>query len=289
MALADSPSPNPSRLREGDYWTAADLARDLTALGLHPGTIVMAHVGFRSVGRCINGADTLIAAIREAIGGEGTLVVATDWHAPYLEDDLLDDSGRVPAEWREHIPPFDPATSRSMRDNGVFAEWVRTTPGAVRSRNPNCSVAAIGARAEWLIADQPLDYGYGPGSPLAKLVEAGGCVAMIGARGISMTLLHHAENLADVPGKIILREEIPYATPEGTVWRMNEEYESSDAIVSGFSDDYFDDILADFVATGQARAGKVGDADALLIDARAIVAFAAGWIERAVAAQRPPG
>ncbi|UUL81745.1 aminoglycoside 3-N-acetyltransferase [Sphingomonas qomolangmaensis] len=264
------------------------MARDLTALGLDPGAIVMAHVGFRSVGRCINGADTLIAAIRQAIGSEGTLVVATDWHAPYLEDDLLDDSGRVPAEWREHISPFDPATSRSMRDNGVFAEWMRTTRGAVRSRNPNCSVAAIGARAEWLIADQPLDYGYGPGSPLAKLLEAGGSVAMIGAPGISMTLLHHAENLADVRGKIILREEIPYATPEGTVWRMNEEYESSDAIVPGFSDDYFDDILADFVTTGQARAGKVGDADTLLIDARAIVAFATGWIERAVAAQRPP-
>ncbi len=83
---------------------------------------------------------------------------------------------------------------------GILAEFIRTTPGARRSGNPGASVAAIGAQAEWLTADHPLDYGYGPGSPLAKLVEAGGKVLMAGAPPDTMTLLHHAEHLARIPG-----------------------------------------------------------------------------------------
>ncbi|WP_219417977.1 AAC(3) family N-acetyltransferase [Pseudonocardia nigra] len=42
-----------------------------------------------------------------------------------------------------------------------------------RSANPGASFAALGARAEWFSAGRPLDYGYGPGSPLAKLVDVG--------------------------------------------------------------------------------------------------------------------
>ena len=34
----------------------------------------------------------------------------------------------------------------------------------------------MGARAQWLCAEHPLHYGYGPGSPFAKLIEAGGKV-----------------------------------------------------------------------------------------------------------------
>ncbi len=110
---------------------------------------------------------------------------------------------------------FDPAASRAVRDNGILAEFIRTTPGARRSGNPGASVAAIGARADWLTADHPLDYGYGPGSPLAKLMEAGGKVLMAGAPPDTMTLLHHAEHLARIPGKRVRRYEVPLVTADG--------------------------------------------------------------------------
>jgi len=41
----------------------------------------------------------------------------------------------------------------------------------------------VSPRREWSTANHPLDYGYGPGAPLAKLVEVGGKVVMIGAVG----------------------------------------------------------------------------------------------------------
>ncbi len=265
--------------------TEDDLAADLARLGLVEGDVVMAHVGFRSVGRCIGGPATLVDALRRVLGSAGTLMVATDWFAPYLEDDLLDEEGRVPAALKPHIPPFDPATSRAMRDNGVIPEWVRTTPGARRSGNAGCSVAAVDARADWITADQPLDYGYGAGSPLAKLVEAGGRVLMIGAPWETMTLLHHAEHLADIPGKRVLRFEVPYrAADGGTVWRMTEEYESTEAIVAGLPDDYFADVLRDFVGAGQGVTGMVGNAEALMVEARVVTAFAVDWLERRFAA-----
>ena len=90
---------------------------------------------------------------------------------------------------------------------GVLAETLRTWPGALRSRNPGASMVAIGARARWLTADHPYDYGYGPGSPLAKLVEADGSVALLGSDLDQVTLLHLSEHLAELPNKRVVRRD----------------------------------------------------------------------------------
>ena len=226
----------------------------------------------------LGGPDTLIGALRDAVGPEGTVMAYADWDAGY--EDLLDADGRVPDNWRPHVPPFDPATARAVRDNGVLPEFLRTTPGALRSGNPGASVVAIGARADWLTANHPIDYGYGPGSPLAKLVEAGGKVALIGAPLDTMTLLHHAEHLANVPGKRIKRVEVPFARADGTEWVMVEEFETGDPVVAGLADDYFGTIVQDFLATVGGRRGLIGDASGIVVDAAAITAFAVAWIER---------
>ncbi len=261
----------------GPLRTRADLTADLRALGLGAADAVFAHGALRAVGPMIDGPDTVVGALLDAVSPGGTVLAYTDWNAPYT--DLLDDDGRVPDAWRAHVPPFDPAASRSIRDNGALPEYLRTWPGALRSGSPGASVAALGADAAWFVADHPIDYGYGPGSPLAKLVEAGGKVAMIGAPWDTMTLLHHAEHLADLPGKRTARYEVPFATPEGTVWRTVEEFDTSDPVVEAFDDDYFATIVTDYVAGGRRRTGRVGAADSLVVDARDICAFAVRWME----------
>lgn len=238
----------------------------------------MAHAAVSRIGPILGGPDTIIGALRDAVGPTGTIMAYADWDAGY--EDLLDAEGPAPDAWRAHIPPFDPATSRAVRDNGVLPEFLRTTPGALRSGNPGASVAAIGARAGWLTADHPIDYGYGPGSPLAKLVEAGGKIALIGAPLDTMTLLHHAEHLANVPGKRIKRVEVPFVRDGGVEWRMAEEFDTGDPVVAGLADDYFGAIVEDFLATGGGRRGLVGDASGIMVDAAAITAFAVAWIER---------
>lgn len=259
------------------FHTRASLRQDLQRLGIRAGDMVMVHAAMSTVGPLLNGPDALIGALLDAVGADGTLIAYTDWDGAY--DSLLDAKGRVPPEWRPHVPAFDPATSRAARDNGILAEFIRTTPGAYRSDNPGASVAAIGARAAWLTADHPLDYGYGEGSPLAKLVQAGGKVLMVGAPRDTMTLLHHAEHLAQIPNKRIRQYEVPLASPEGSCWRMAEEFETSEPVIPGLADDYFATIVSAFLAAGEGQRGTIGNASSLVVEAEAMCRFAVNWLE----------
>lgn len=147
-------------------------------------------------------------------------------------------------------------------------------------------MAALGARADRFTADHPLDYGYGPGSPLARLVEADGKVLMVGAPLDTMTLLHHAEHLARLAGKRVRRTEVPLAAPDGVRWRMIEEFETSIPVVGGLADDYFASIVTDYLDSGRGRRGLVGQAPSVLVDAADICRFAVDWLEGR-ARQRP--
>ncbi len=261
-------------------WTCPELVRQLTELGLGDGDAVMTHAALRSVGPMPERGATLVAAILEAIGPKGTLLAYTDWDTRY--EQLFDTSGRIPAALADAVTPFDAVTSRATPDNGALPEIVRTWPGALRSGNAGASVAAVGARAEWFTADHPIDYGYGEGSPLAKLVAAGGKVLMVGAPLDRMTLQHHAEHLAAIPGKRVRRYEVPFAKDGRTVWRMVEEFNTSIPVVAGLPDDYFAEVVTQFLATGRGRRGKVGAANSVLVSAPEIVDFAVRWLERTV-------
>lgn len=259
------------------FVTRASLRHDLHALGVRPGDLVMIHAAMSKVGRLLNGPDVLVDALRDAVGPDGTIMAYVDWDGAY--EDLLDAKGRVPEIWRDHIPPFHPAISRAIRDNGVLAEFIRTTPGARRSGNPGASVAALGVMADWLTADHPLDYGYGEETPFARLVEAAGKVLMVGAPLDTMTLLHHAEHLARISGKRVRRAEVPLATSDGTKWRMIEEFDTGDPVVDGLAEDYFAEIVQAFLDSGRGTRGKVGAAESILVDAAPICAFGVDWLE----------
>jgi len=261
------------------FLTRADLKADLDRLGIAPGGIVMVHAALSRVGRILGGPDAIIGALCDAVGAEGTIAAYCDWDASY--EYLLDENGRVPDQWRTHIPPFDPLTSRAVRDHGVFPEFLRTTPGAARSANPGASVAAIGVRAQWFTADHPLDYGYGPDSPFGKLASAGGQVLMLGAPLDTMTLIHHAEHLADIPGKRIKRAEAPCLTPSGVEWRTYEEFDTSASICPALDGrDYFTGIVQSYLDTGVGKRGLVGKAPSVLVNAGEIVRHAVAWLER---------
>jgi aminoglycoside 3-N-acetyltransferase len=253
-------------------WTRNDLAQHLAALGLSAGDAVLVHAGLRSVGAMLGGPDILIMALQDAVGPAGTILAYCDWN--YDDRDLADHS------LRPHVLPFDPARSRATRDNGAFPELLRTTPGALRSGNPGASFAALGGRAEWFTADHAMDYGYGPQSPLGKLVQANGKTLLLGAPLDTMTLLHHAEHLADIPGKRVRRFQSPISVDGRTVWRQFEEFDTGIPVVDSLAEDYFEDVVEDFLATGRGRRGLIGHAPSVLVDAPAMVAFAVQWLER---------
>ena len=268
------------RITLGDrrFWTAAALADDLAALGLASGDAVMVHASLRAVGPVLGGADGVIAALRQVVGPQGCILAYVSWLEQF--EDALDDDGRLDPVLKPFIPPFDVANSRANPDHGWFAEALRTTPGTRRSGNPGASVAALGNGAEAFTADHPLDFGYGEGSPFARLVAAGGKVLMLGAPLDTMSLLHHAEHLADIPGKHVRRMDVPLAAGEGVRWQAITEFDTVDPVIDGLADDYFASIVEAFLASGQGTRGRVGDAPSVLVPAAAMTGFAVDWLER---------
>ncbi|WP_095597841.1 aminoglycoside 3-N-acetyltransferase [Pseudomonas sp. PIC25] len=259
------------------FWTRRELLDHLANLGVRAGDDLMVHAGMRSVGPLIDGPNTLIGALLDAIGPSGTLLCYTNWDQQY--EDALDEDGRLDPALKPDIPPFDPCLSRASRDHGIIAEFIRTWPGALRSGNPGASVAAIGVHAEWYTREHPLDYGYGEGSPFARLVEAGGKVLMVGAPLDTLSLLHHAEHLADIPGKRIVRMEVPLLIDGRTEWRLLEEFDTCDPVIDGLPDDYFGDVVRTFLDAGQGSQGRIGNAESVLVSARPMRDFAIRWLE----------
>lgn len=261
----------------------SEIVRGLRDLGVAPGGILMAHTRMSALGWVVGGTQTVVEALLEAVGDDGTLMAYAG-----REDDTwgIDE---WPADKRDaylaELPAFDAARTAADRDFGVIPERLRTWPGSHRSRHPEYSVVAVGPRAEWLTADHPWDEPAGAGSPFAKLLEARGQVLMLGAPLETLTILHHAEWLADAPGK----RRVTYRTPvieNGTVqWRTVRDIDTSARGAFAYEEvvgdgvDAFEVIGRDALANGLGRSGTVGDAECHLFDAKSLVAYAARWIE----------
>ena len=143
-------------------------------------------------------------------------------------------------------------------------------------------MAAVGSKAPWLTADHPLQYGYGRGSPFAKLIEARGEVLLLGAPPDTVTLLHHAEHVARVPNKRVARYRQPVLRDGVCRWIEVEEFDTSSGIREWRKEDgnYFRAIVEDYLRLGHGARGTVGAATAYLLDAEGLNDHAVTWLER---------
>jgi aminoglycoside 3-N-acetyltransferase len=263
--------------------TKSKLMEDLRSLGIAPGQTVMLHASVRSVGWIVGGPDVILQAILDVLTPTGTLLIYCSWDE--WERALVDDVDNLPEEARraylDECPAFDPNISRAHQQWSILTEYVRTWPGARRSNHPTASVAAVGAQAAWITQDHPLAYGYGIGSPFAKLCQTGGKVLLLGAPPNSLTLLHHAEHLAELPHKRVVRNKTPILRDGARIWVEFEEFDTCDGIVSDHTaEEYFMAIVQEFLAAGEGRQHKIGAADSYLFDAATLVAFAKMWMEQ---------
>ena len=252
--------------------TQQDLIASLRHLGLMPSDTLMVHSSMKAVGSVMGGPNTVMQALLDTLTPDGTLMMYIGW------ENIPDYLGELDAGTQQlflaHHPPFDPATARATRDHGVLVEVLRTWPGVRRSANPEASIGAVGKQAAWITADHPLNFGYGAGSPLAKLVETGGKVLMLGAPLDTITLLHHAEALARMPKRTI-HYTCPVIRDGQTVWVEIDDYDTGDP----HADYEFYEIAEAYLATGRGQTGKVGEAQSYLFDAADLVAFTVRYLE----------
>lgn len=229
--------------------TPAEVSSQLRELGVRRGGVLLVHTSFRAVRPIAGGPEGLIAALRDALGPEGTLVMPS-WSG-------LDDE------------PFDPKTTPSADDLGIVAQTFWRLPG-VRRSNHFHAFAAAGPRAEVVTADPLPLPPHIPASPVGRVHDLNGQVLLLGVGHSENTTLHLAELLASVP----YRTE-SYLTVLENGRRVQIRYGENNHCCARFA-------LADewLRSAGRQSEGRVGQAHARLADSRDIVALA---LERLVA------
>ncbi|MFG3104533.1 aminoglycoside N(3)-acetyltransferase [Streptomyces sp. NPDC048182] len=254
------PTPAPT----GPLVTRGILAPALRDLGVRSGETLLVHTSLSSLGWVCGGPVTVVQALLDVVGPDGTLVVPTQ--TGELSDPALWSDPPVPPEWwdtiRTAMPPFDPAVTPS-RGVGVVPETVRTWPGALRSAHPQTSFAALGRRAAEVVAGHATDCRLGERSPLATLERLGARVLLLGAGYGACTAFHLAEYRTPSPRVVVGR-------PGLAGWETVTEV--------SVTSDGFEDLGHDFERDRTVVRGRLGAADVRLFPLADAVAYAEHWL-----------
>ena len=237
-----------------------DLARQLRALGVIPGDLLVVHTSFRAVRPVENGPSGLIEALQLAARG-GTILMPS---------------------WPERaVEPFDTRRTPVSRDLGVVAEVFRTVPNAVRA-NHAASFAAWGPRASELLRDPMPLPPHRLESPVGRAWQLDGKVLLLGVGHEANTTIHLAEVLQAVPYGIEHRCRIRDSSGERVIaYFENDHCCERFALLDAWLDDH---------RTGAQSKGPVGAAAARLVSSRALVSVARAELEKdPLVFLHPPG
>ncbi|MDP5278210.1 AAC(3) family N-acetyltransferase [Sphingomonas sp. DG1-23] len=220
--------------------THDELVGQLRALGVREGGVLLVHSSFRAVRPVAGGPLGLIAALRAALGPQGTLA--------------------MPSATGDDDVPFDPAITPNRDDLGILPSLFWQQPGVIRSAHFD-AVAAIGPEARWITGGPFVLPPAAPGSAIDRIREAGGAILLLGVGHDANTMLHLAELLGGAP----YRSDFHYTAADGA----QVHYGENDSCCEKFA-------LADgwLRAEGLQREGRVGNAEARLFDAEALIRVA---------------
>jgi aminoglycoside 3-N-acetyltransferase len=262
----------------------SSLTADLLALGLVAGDTVMVHASVRAVGEIAGWPDEIHLAIKDAITPEGTLFMYASCPRHYDEVGRGDLTPMEEAEILDKLPPFDAETARSARDNGILVELLRTYPGS-RVNHHVARFAAWGKQLDRLFSAQPWDYALGRGSALERFVDLDGKILLLGSDHDTVTFLHYAEHIAELPGRRVTRYQVPVLERGVRVWREMAEVDTNTAHPN-WPDRFFARLVDAHLRQTSNEGGCVGDARTHLIRARALFDFALPVMERLARGER---
>lgn len=215
----------------------AALAAQLRALGVASGGVLLVHCAFSRVAPVQGGPVTLVDALRDALGPDGTLAM------PSMSDD------------DEHV--FDTART-PCHGMGIVADTFWRQSGVLRSDSPH-AFAAQGPYAADITAPHPAYTPHGDGTPVARIAALDGQVLLLGVGHDANTTVHLAEERANV------RYRSPkWVTVRGPRGPERVDYDEPDHCCRNF------DRLDGWLGARQ-RVGVVGAAQARLMRARDVV------------------
>jgi aminoglycoside 3-N-acetyltransferase len=255
------------------------LANDFRRLGVAAGDLIMLHASVRAVGDVAGGPNQILFGLQDALTSDGTLVMFAGCPRYYDEVGRGNLSPEQEREVLEKLPPFDPLTAPSARDHGALVELFRTSPG-VRVNHHTARFVFWGRHARYLAEPQPWNLAFGAGSALERLLELDGKILLLGADHDSVTFLHYAEHILDIPGKRLVRYKVPIEEGGRRVWRDQEEIDTASPAHPAWPVDLFARITDGYLAAVNNKGGRVGDAQSYLMSARELLAFALPFMKR---------
>ena len=216
------------------------LTAHLLDLGVEPGSTLLVHTSFRAVRPVNGGPEGLIAALREALGPKGTLVMPS-WSG-------TDDE------------PFDPRSTEAAVSLGIVARTFWSLPGVLRSGHQH-AFAAVGRHAEWVLQDGLPLPPHRAESPVGRVRDLDGQVLLLGVNHDANTTIHLAELEASVPYRI---RKYCTVLEQGRPTRLH--YGENDHCCERF-------VMVDewLRSLGLQREGRVGNASARLTRSRSVV------------------
>jgi aminoglycoside 3-N-acetyltransferase len=233
-------------------YSTRDVVTSLERLGIGPGDTLLVHaslgrLGFPDGNRDLQAACRVVHdALRAVIGPRGTLLTPSYTYSA--------GKGEV----------FDPAATPGTV--GPFGEFVRTLPGAVRSREPMLAMSGVGPASEALFADlEPTSYG--EGSVYDRLCHSEAICVTIGLDLHWVTLRHHIEEHAGAPFRRVKHFEARLREPDGRLVTESWAYYAAPFLSNCAPDG---NRLADALrSAGLLRAEPVGIGHIMAIGARA--------------------
>jgi len=175
-----------------DNVTQADIVRGLERLGIGPVCHVMVHASLSKFGHVEGGAEAVIAALRQAVGKDGAVIIPSFCNAIR--------EGYYPLRQCGSKCTHGLCTSDEPGHTGKIGETLRQQPDSLRSCHPSFSWVGAGDDAASLLeghVNSPTPCG--KDSPFFRLMERDGVVLLLGVGVNSVTNFHSIEDIRNVP------------------------------------------------------------------------------------------
>lgn len=241
-----------------------DLSKDFNKIGIKAGMNLMVHSSLSKIGYVIGGAPTVVSALMDVIGNDGTIVMPAK--TPLCKHPESWEDKKIPENWvskiSKHLPVFDAdITPTSM---GAIPEAFRSWPDTLRSYHPTNSVCAWGKLAAEVTQDHNFEVSEGANTPYEKVYDLNFQLLLLGVGFDRCTMLHFSESKSMNPR---------FKTSNYPIIRSNEKVWVSVKDMGDDNGTHFPKIGELYVNHNDHRIGTIGEADSILFPVRNIVDF----------------
>ncbi len=167
--------------------------------GIRKGDTILVHSALRPFGMIEGGKDTIVQALADAVGPEGTLIAP----AFTFSHEKVD------------VATIDPLLDKS--EMGAISESIRKLEGSVRTIAYRHSFSINGPLSEAFSTVDPSLPVFDLRSVFGKMLAYDTKVILLGLTYDSCTSFHFAEYLVKVPYRMLIEHRVLLRKPEGTL------------------------------------------------------------------------